>query len=549
MVAGAGLDTTARRRKLDDRLRKLARRAATCAVNAARRSCSTSTASPGPRSRRRRRREARRTSTPTRSGRRARRGAGPLARRRHARLAPRRDRSRCRCPSRRRRSSRGRSSAPTRRAAGSRSTTPRRSSGSSSAAPTTPSSERPSSAPRSSPTARTARATSRTCRRTSSRRTRWARRRRSSRAEHEHLTCEVLATRELDGLGMGALTAVGRGSRNEPRLIVLRYDPPGARDDIVLGLVGKSITFDAGGISIKPSGGMQRHEGRHVRRRRDAARDRRARRARHSGARVAALAAAENLPGGDAFRPGDILRAANGKTIEIINTDAEGRLVLADALWYVRARGRDARARPRDADRSDGARPRRPLRRRVRERRAVGRARRRGRAAQRRPRLALSPPSALPPLHRLGLRGHEERLHAAPGLRRRSPPSSCTSSPATARGATSTWQVPRSSSAAAATTSACPAAPGGASGSSPSWAEWSLELRPERRAGADPPHRPGVRGDEGRAGRRGARPRGALPVRARRRARRAGADGAADPGAVRRRRRRHASPTRSRSRS
>jgi leucyl aminopeptidase len=157
--------------------------------------------------------------------------------------------------------------------------------------------------------------------------------------EHEHLRCEVLATSELDDLGMGALTAVGRGSRNEPRLIVLRYDPPGARDDVVLGLVGKSITFDAGGISIKPSGGMQDMKG-----------------DMSGGAgtlhgigalaalgtpvrAIAALAAAENLPGGDAFRPGDILRAANGKTIEVINTDAEGRLVLADALWYVRREG------------------------------------------------------------------------------------------------------------------------------------------------------------------------------------------------------------------
>jgi leucyl aminopeptidase len=157
--------------------------------------------------------------------------------------------------------------------------------------------------------------------------------------EHEHLTCEVLATRELDDLGMGALTAVGRGSRNDPRLIVLRYDPPGARDDILLGLVGKSITFDAGGISIKPSGGMQDMKG-----------------DMSGGAgtlhgigalaalgipvrAIAALAAAENLPGGDAFRPGDILTAANGKTIEVINTDAEGRLVLADALWYVRREG------------------------------------------------------------------------------------------------------------------------------------------------------------------------------------------------------------------
>jgi leucyl aminopeptidase len=158
-------------------------------------------------------------------------------------------------------------------------------------------------------------------------------------AKHEHLTCDVLATKELDDLGMGALTAVGRGSRNEPRLIVLRYEPPNAKNDLVLGLVGKSITFDAGGISIKPSGGMQDMKG------------------DMSGGSgtlhgigalaalgtpvraIAALAAAENLPGGDAFRPGDILRAANGKTIEVINTDAEGRLVLADALWYVRREG------------------------------------------------------------------------------------------------------------------------------------------------------------------------------------------------------------------
>jgi leucyl aminopeptidase len=157
--------------------------------------------------------------------------------------------------------------------------------------------------------------------------------------EHEHLTCEVLATRELDDLGMGALSAVGRGSRNEPRLIVLRYDPPNARTDVVLGLVGKSITFDAGGISLKPAAKMEDMKG-------DMAGG--AGTLHGIGAvaalqlpirAIAVLAAAENLPGGDAFRPGDILKAANGKTIEIINTDAEGRLVLADALWYVRREG------------------------------------------------------------------------------------------------------------------------------------------------------------------------------------------------------------------
>jgi leucyl aminopeptidase len=157
--------------------------------------------------------------------------------------------------------------------------------------------------------------------------------------EHEHLTCEVLGTRELDELGMGALTAVGRGSRNEPRLVVLRYDPPSGKDDVVLGLVGKAITFDTGGISLKPGAKMEDMKG-------DMAGG--AGTLHGIGAiaalglpvrAVAVLAAAENMPGGDAFRPGDILRAANGKTIEIINTDAEGRLVLADALWYARREG------------------------------------------------------------------------------------------------------------------------------------------------------------------------------------------------------------------
>jgi leucyl aminopeptidase len=159
-------------------------------------------------------------------------------------------------------------------------------------------------------------------------------------AEHEHLRAEVLAQRDLDRLGMGALSAVGRGSRNEPRLIVVRSEPPqAARDDITLGFVGKAITFDTGGISLKPGPKMEDMKG-------DMA----------GGAGVlhgvgaiaalglpvralAVLAAAENMPGGDAFRPGDILRAASGKTIEIVNTDAEGRLVLADALWYARREG------------------------------------------------------------------------------------------------------------------------------------------------------------------------------------------------------------------
>jgi leucyl aminopeptidase len=154
-----------------------------------------------------------------------------------------------------------------------------------------------------------------------------------------NLWVEALEPAQIDELGMGALSAVGRASANGPRLIVLRYEPPNAKGDVVIGLVGKAITFDAGGISLKPALKMYDMKG-----------DMAGGAAVIAGtAAVAALelpvriltvvAAAENLVSGDSFRPGDILRAANGKTIEITNTDAEGRLVLADALWYAREQG------------------------------------------------------------------------------------------------------------------------------------------------------------------------------------------------------------------
>jgi leucyl aminopeptidase len=159
-------------------------------------------------------------------------------------------------------------------------------------------------------------------------------------AEHDHLSATALGPSEMQELGMGAITAVGQGSQNEPRLILLRYEPPQPTNaDVVLGFVGKAITFDAGGISLKPASGMESMKG-------DMAGGAAA---LHGIGAVAALglpvralaviAAAENLPGGGAFRPGDILRAANGKTIEVVNTDAEGRLVLADALWFARREG------------------------------------------------------------------------------------------------------------------------------------------------------------------------------------------------------------------
>ena len=165
------------------------------------------------------------------------------------------------------------------------------------------------------------------------------RRAREYAGEVAHLTVEALGRAQIEELEMGALAAVAQGSDREPQLIVMRYDPPNARDGVTLGLVGKAITFDTGGISLKPAQYMEAMKG-------DMA---------GGGAVVAGtaavaatgiplrvlavVAASENMPSGHAFRPGDIVRARNGKTIEIVNTDAEGRLVLADALWYAREQG------------------------------------------------------------------------------------------------------------------------------------------------------------------------------------------------------------------
>jgi leucyl aminopeptidase len=157
--------------------------------------------------------------------------------------------------------------------------------------------------------------------------------------QHEHLTAEALGPDEFTKLGMGAFAGVAQGSHNPARMIVLRYEPPSPKGEIVLGLVGKAITFDTGGISIKPALYMEDMKG-------DMA----------GGGGViegigviaelglplrtlAVVAATENAVGGGAYRPGDILTAMNGKTIEITNTDAEGRLVLADALHYARELG------------------------------------------------------------------------------------------------------------------------------------------------------------------------------------------------------------------
>jgi leucyl aminopeptidase len=153
-------------------------------------------------------------------------------------------------------------------------------------------------------------------------------------AEAVGLSIEIFEPVELTRRGMGALLAVGQGSENPPRMIIVHYrgDAEGTRP--TLGLIGKGITFDTGGISLKPGADMHLMKT-------DMAGAAAMLGAIQAIATLrpalnvtAIVASAENMPDGKAFRPGDILRAMNGKTIEIQNTDAEGRLVLADALSY-----------------------------------------------------------------------------------------------------------------------------------------------------------------------------------------------------------------------
>ncbi len=153
------------------------------------------------------------------------------------------------------------------------------------------------------------------------------------------LNVQVLDEDEIARLQMGLLLGVARGSAEPPRMIVLRHDPPGAPAAPVLGLVGKGVTFDTGGISIKPADGMEKMK------------DDMAGGAAVIGAMraialleapmrvIGIVPAVENMPGGRAIKPGDVLTGGSGKTVEIINTDAEGRLILGDGLWYAQQLG------------------------------------------------------------------------------------------------------------------------------------------------------------------------------------------------------------------
>lgn len=156
-------------------------------------------------------------------------------------------------------------------------------------------------------------------------------------AQESNLQCEILERADMEKLGMGCLLGVAQGSAQPPKLIALRYEGnPGGE---TLGLVGKGLTFDSGGISLKPSAGMERMKN-------DMA----------GGAAVLAamsaigklqpkvnvlgvIACTENLPSGTALKPGDVIEAMTGQTVEIVSTDAEGRLILADAVAYAEHKG------------------------------------------------------------------------------------------------------------------------------------------------------------------------------------------------------------------
>ncbi len=157
-------------------------------------------------------------------------------------------------------------------------------------------------------------------------------------AEKEELSFSVLDEKTLRQNGMGAILAVGAGSRSKPRLLILDYNPYKNKKSVknrkTCVLVGKGVTFDSGGLNLKSSGSMGEMKMDMSGAASVAATLITLARLKHKFRVVGVIPVVENMPSGDAFRPGDIITAYNGKTIEIGNTDAEGRLILIDALAY-----------------------------------------------------------------------------------------------------------------------------------------------------------------------------------------------------------------------
>ncbi|MBY0611025.1 MAG: leucyl aminopeptidase [Beijerinckiaceae bacterium] len=158
---------------------------------------------------------------------------------------------------------------------------------------------------------------------------------RAGQLEKLGVEIEILEEKQLRKLGMRALLAVGQGSEKESRVVIMRWNGAGDENEQPVAFVGKGVTFDTGGISIKPAAGMEDMKG-------DMAgaacvvglmQALAGRKARVNA--IGAIGLVENMPDGNAQRPGDIVTSMSGQTIEIINTDAEGRLVLADVLWHV----------------------------------------------------------------------------------------------------------------------------------------------------------------------------------------------------------------------
>jgi len=160
-----------------------------------------------------------------------------------------------------------------------------------------------------------------------------------SMAKANGMECEVLDEAKLRELGFGALLGVSQGSSEPPVLIVLRYKPADAQAGIHVGLIGKGVTFDTGGISIKPSDGMEKMKY-------DMSGGAAMIGAMQAIAQLkpalqvtAFIPSVENMPGSNAQRPGDIVKSLAGKTVEVLNTDAEGRLILIDAMTYAKRHG------------------------------------------------------------------------------------------------------------------------------------------------------------------------------------------------------------------
>ncbi len=157
-------------------------------------------------------------------------------------------------------------------------------------------------------------------------------------ADKYGITCHILERKELEEMGLNALVGVGKGSAEDPKMVVMSYQGA-ASDAEITALVGKGMTFDSGGISLKPADGMQMMKD-------DMG---------GAAAVICAIAAiarlqlkvnimavaplAENMPCGSAQKPGDVVHSYSGKTIEVLNTDAEGRLILADAVYYAKKEG------------------------------------------------------------------------------------------------------------------------------------------------------------------------------------------------------------------